>query len=331
MKNLVMGLVKGYSFEQLRPFVASLRETGYDGDVCLFYADTDERTLAALREYGVELVPFKYEPLNLGFKRVYPYAIMNRLLKLPLDFVRPANEIFADLVGLAASARGGDRNVARYRIAARFLNVYCIRFPLYYVHLAQNAGRYANVLISDVRDVIFQRDPFDFDLGDEVCVFLEDDRDRIRDCRFNTNWLKLGFGDGAVEEVGDNLVSCSGVTLGSYRAMMHYLEVMNEHLLRLKSHPNGMDQGVHNYVLYKERLKGVRVFANGRGPVLTMGKTTDRPTRFDERGRVLNDDGTVPGVLHQYDRHVELGRLALDESGGSVRLRPAAPEPAAAR
>ena len=325
MKNLVMGLVKGYSFEQLRPFVASLRETGYDGDVCLFYADTDERTLAALSEYGVELVPFKYEPLNLLSKRVYPYAIMNRLLKLPR-----ANELYAGLVGLAASVRGGDRAVNRYRIAARFLNVYCVRFPLYYVHLAQNAGRYANVLISDVRDVIFQRDPFDFDLGDEVCVFLEDGRDRIRDCRFNTAWLDLGFGPGAVEEVGDNLVSCSGVTLGSYRAMMHYLEVMNEHLMRLKSHPNGMDQGVHNYVLYKERLKGVRVFANGRGPVLTMGKTTDRPTPFDERGRVLNDDGTVPGVLHQYDRHIELGRLALEESGDSYRLRPAAQEPATA-
>jgi hypothetical protein len=326
MKNLVMGLVKGYSFEQLRPFVASLRETGYDGDICLFYADTDERTLASLREYGVELVPFKYKPLNLLFKRVYPYAIMNRLLKLP-----QFNELFAGLVGLAASARGGDRNVARYRIAARFLNVYCIRFPLYYVHLARSAGKYANVLISDVRDVIFQRDPFDFDLGDEVCVFLEDGRDRIRDCRYNTNWLRLGFGDGAVEEVGDNLVSCSGVTLGSYRAMMHYLEVMNEHLLRLKSHPNGMDQGVHNYVLYKQCLKGVRVFANGRGPVLTMGKTADMPTRFDETGRVLNDDGTVPSVLHQYDRHIKLGRLTLEESGDSVRLRPAAPEPAAAR
>ena len=328
MKNLVMGLVKGYSFEQLRPFVASLRETGYDGDICLFYADTDERTLKALGEYGVELVPFKYEPLNLLSKRVYPYAIMNRLLKLPLG-----NELYAGLVGLAASTRGGDRNVERYRIAARFLNVYCIRFPLYYIYLAQHAGEYANVLISDVRDVIFQRDPFDFDLGDEVCVFLEDDRDRIRDCRYNTNWLKLGFGDGAVEEVGDNLVSCSGVTLGSYRAMMHYLEVMNEHLLRLKSHPNGMDQGVHNYVLYKQRLKGVRVFSNGQAPVLTMGKTTDLPTRFDEQGRVLNDDGTVPGVLHQYDRHIELGRFTLDESSGSVRLRPAAVtegEPAAA-
>lgn len=325
MKNLVMGLVKGYSFEQLRPFVASLRETGYDGDICLFYADTDERTLAALREYGVELVPFNYEPLNLLSKRVYPYAIMNRLLKLPR-----ANKLFAGAVGLAAAARGGDRNVNKYRIAARFLNVYCVRFPLYYVHLARNAGKYANVLISDVRDVIFQRDPFDFDLGDEVCVFLEDDRDRIRDCRYNTAWLDLGFGPGAVGEVGDNLVSCSGVTLGSYRAMMHYLEVMNEHLLRLKSHPNGMDQGVHNYVLYKQRLKDARVFANGRAPVLTMGKTTDRPTRFDERGRVLNDDGTVPGVLHQYDRHIELGRLALDESGGSVKLRPAAPEPATA-
>jgi hypothetical protein len=329
MKNLVMGLVKGYSFEQLRPFVASLRATGYSGDICLFYADLDERTVNSLREYGVELVPFKFEPLNLLFKRVHPYAIMNRLLKLPLDFVYPANELFASLVNLAASGKGDERAVAKYRIAAKFMNVYCVRFPLYYIHLARNRGKYANVMITDVRDVIFQRDPFDFDLGDEVCCFLEDPRELIKDCEYNTKWLNLGIGRGAVEEVGDNVVSCSGVTLGSYRAMMHYLEVMNEQMMRLKSHPNGMDQGVHNYVLYKRQLKGVRLFPNGLGPVLTMGKTTDLPTKFDAEGRVLNDDGTIPAVLHQYDRHIELDKLSLEERGDYIRLRPTAvPEPA---
>jgi hypothetical protein len=316
MKNLVMGLVKGYSFEQLRPFVASLRATGYSGDICLFYSDLDRRTVDSLREYGAELVPFKHEPLNLGFKRVYPYAIMNRLLKLP-----PASGLFASLVNLAASGEGDERAVSKYRIAAKFLNVYCIRFPLYYIHLARNRGKYANVMITDVRDVIFQRDPFDFDLGDEVCCFLEDPRELIRDCEYNTKWLNLGIGRGAVEEVGDNVVSCSGVTIGSYRAVMHYLEVMNEQMLRLRSHPNGMDQGVHNYVLYKRQLKGVRLFPNGLGPVLTMGKTTDLETKFDSEGRVLNDDGTVPAVLHQYDRHIELGKLEMKENGGGVELR----------
>lgn len=322
MKNLVLGLVKGYSFEQLRPFVASLRDTGYTGDVCLFYSDLEDETVRSLREYGVELVPFEMSRINLLVKRPYPYALMNRVLKSPLNFLYPMNQLYARLVNFLASRQEGDPYVAKARLAAKILNVYCVRFPLYYVHLAQNRGRYANVMITDVRDVIFQRDPFDFEIGEEdLCCFLEDARTLIKDCAFNTKWLEWGFGPGAVSEVGDNITSCSGVTIGSYRAMMHYLQVMLDQMLLLKSHPNGMDQGVHNYVLYKRLLEGVRLFANGAGPVLTMGKTTDLETRFDEEGRVLNDDGTVAHVLHQYDRHVAHGKLELIEQGDDVRLR----------
>lgn len=321
MKNLVMGLVKGYSFEQLRPFVASLRKTGYEGHVCLFYSELSEDTVRSLREYGVELVPFEMKRVNLLLKRPYPYALMNRVLKSPLNYLYPVNELYAGLVNFLAARRGGDPYVAKARIIANILNVYCVRFPLYYKYLAENAGKYENVMITDVRDVIFQRDPFDFDIGDEVCCFLEDDRTRINECRSNTAWLEQGIGGGALAEVGDNVTSCSGVTVGSYRAMMHYLQVMLDRMLLLKSHPHGMDQGVHNYVLYKRLLKDVRVFRNGRGPVLTMGKTVDLETRFDSEGRVLNDDGSVANVLHQYDRHLELGRLELVEQGGAVRLK----------
>jgi len=36
MIDLVAGYARGYNAEQIRPFLKSLRETGYDGDVLLF-------------------------------------------------------------------------------------------------------------------------------------------------------------------------------------------------------------------------------------------------------------------------------------------------------
>ncbi|MBC8032313.1 MAG: hypothetical protein H7Z16_19675 [Pyrinomonadaceae bacterium] len=321
MKNLVLGLVKGYTFEQIYPFVASLRATDYTGDICLFYSDLDASAVNSLREYDVELIPFTMGTVNLGFKRVYIFSLLQRIYHTPLGRLFPLHRFFAGLVNVAAStSKSGEEYLAKCRLAVKSFNVYCVRFPLYYLYLAQNRGRYAKVMLTDVRDVIFQRDPFDFEFGTELCVFMEDDRQKMQDCPSNSLWLKTGFGEDVLREIGHEIPSCSGTTIGGYQAIMQYLELMIDHMLPLKSHPSGMDQGVHNYLLYKQRLKSVRVFQNRLGPVFTLGKTVDLPTAFDDEGFVLNQDGSVAHVLHQYDRHIERGKLKLDARGGAIRL-----------
>ena len=175
-------------------------------------------------------------------------------------------------------------------------------------------------MLSDVRDVIFQRDPFDFEFADSLCVFLEDDREVMKDCPHNSAWLKTAYGEKTLLELGDNVASCSGVTIGTTAEVMNYLELMVDQMLRLKFHASGMDQGVHNYLLYEEKIENVRLFPNRRGPVFTMGKTVDLPTRFDAEGFVVNENGTVPHVLHQYERHIEHCKLEFDPD--SVRVRP---------
>ena len=321
MKNVVLGLVKGYAFEQIRPFVASLRATDYAGDICLFYSDLDESTVNSLREYDVDMVPFTMGTVNLGFKRIYIFSLLQRISHT-LGVVFPVHRLFAGLVNtLASRSKKGEEYLAKCRIAAKSFNVYCVRFPLYYLYLAQNRGRYANVMLTDVRDVIFQRDPFAFEFGDDLCVFIEDDRQKMEDCPYNSEWLKTGFGEDVLREIGNEIPSCSGTTIGGYQAIMEYLELMVDQMLQLKSHPSGMDQGVHNYLLYKQQLKNVRIFQNRLGPVFTMGKTVDLPTAFDDEGFVLNKDGSIAHVLHQYDRHFELGKLEWSEGLETIKLR----------
>jgi len=320
MKNLVMGLVSGYSFEQLRPFLSSLRSTGYSDDICLFYSNLDDRTVEGLRGFDVDLVPFSLGSTSLIYRRVYNFALLNRLYGSWLNNIYPMHRLFAGLVD-KLSARGSDgERLARTRIAAKTFNVYCVRYPLYYLYLADKRDRYDRVMLTDVRDVIFQRNPFDFEFEDELCVFLEDDRQKMAECPYNSLWLRTGFGESALDEFGKEIASCSGVTIGSYSSVMEYLELMIDHMLKLKAHPGGMDQGVHNYLFYKHKLKNTRVFENRMGPVFTMGKTLDLKTAFDDEGFILNLDGSAAHVLHQYDRHIESGKLKLEQDGEVIKL-----------
>jgi hypothetical protein len=73
-----------------------------------------------------------------------------------------------------------------------------------------------------------------------------------------------------------------------------------------------------NWLYYHGRfgeISKTKTIPWGTGPVLTAGKacmTADRKTgakdllAFDSKGRILNNhDGTIPAVVHQYDRCAE--------------------------
>jgi hypothetical protein len=64
------------------------------------------------------------------------------------------------------------------------------------------------------------------------------------------------------------------------------------------------DQAVHNILVHGGRLSSAAVIPNGYGRILTMGKMSAYRANAD--GTVQNLDGTIPAVLHQWDRHQQL-------------------------
>jgi protein involved in polysaccharide export with SLBB domain len=73
----------------------------------------------------------------------------------------------------------------------------------------------------------------------------------------------------------------------------------------------GGDQGIHNYLLIQKRLPGVTVHPNRHAPVLTMGVMNPGEVRFNAADEVLNENGEVAPVLHQYDRLPEVKQRLL--------------------
>ncbi len=171
---------------------------------------------------------------------------------------------------------------------------------------------YDKLMFADVRDTIFQRDPFSIIDKPGFYAFQEAVPTTIRQCGWNKGWVQDCFGAGMINEIGDQVVSCSGTSLASWSAAMEYVNLMADELSRNPSRceRNGVDQGMHNVWVYaaskNARLKagGIHIFSNERGPIATVQsmKTLHR----DRFGRVVNEAREVVAVVHQYDRSDEL-------------------------
>src|SRR5439155_2364653 len=163
---------------------------------------------------------------------------------------------------------------ATARLMGALSNVEVARYFWFWDYLASRAEGYRNVMLTDVRDVLFLGDPFDFDIGDAVCSFEEDGRLTIGCQTNNRGWLHGAYGQEALDELADRPIVCSGITIGEASAVLDYSRVIVDHLARLSRQFKCMDQGVHNYVLHKGLVPQARLVPNGSGIVLTVGLMT---------------------------------------------------------
>jgi len=305
-KNLILGTIKGYEFNQIKPFLISLKNSGYSGDICLLASEISPKTIEALHQYGVNLYFFNEFSFSLPLLCKKGHWQFNKKIPIHRLFDLDIYRKFARFAFNIPTLFGDNKNkyLIQSRIAHRFLFVMSSRYLLYYLYLSEYGKNYSKIMLTDVRDVLFQRNPFDFDFDDCLCCFLEDKGKTISECWVHTEWIGQGFGDSALREIGDRMISCAGTTIGTRDYIMLYLEAMIAYLLKLQYHPSsGVDQGVHNYIIHKGLIKNVRFFENHYGPILTMMSVKENQLCFNNSGFLINEDGSVINVLHQYDRH----------------------------
>jgi hypothetical protein len=86
--------------------------------------------------------------------------------------------------------------------------------------------------------------------------------------------------------------------------MMAYLSEMIAGIIWRRRPMGPLDQGVHNALFHGGRLADSRVIPNEYGRVLTLGLMSS--PHVNEEGYLVNADGSLPAVVHQWDRHPEL-------------------------
>jgi hypothetical protein len=193
------------------------------------------------------------------------------------------------------------------RLASQRMHAQSSRYFSYLDFLARNGASYANVMISDLRDVVFQSDPFEAPLPADI-VFAQE-RCLLGESPVNLHWIADAYGAAVAHNLRDCLVSCSGTTFASVCGMLRYLVAMTTELSGLADRDvllaRGIDQGIHNYLVRMRPLRDAWCDPTD-SLVATMHYVSDEAIQTTPDG-ILIDGRRVP-VVHQWERN----RITLD-------------------
>lgn len=197
--------------------------------------------------------------------------------------------------------------VARFAVYAQFL---------------QGRPEIRQAVITDVRDVVFQSDPFK-DTSDALQFFIEAEDRPLSDHAFNLKHLQALFGEGMARDLGRRPCVCVGVVAGPAEDILRFCRAV----LLLCAIPRssvggafGADQAACNVIAHLNLVGGE--IRQNYGRVATIGLTA--PERLGlQDGLILNPDGDASPIVHQYDR---IPRLAAQvEARWGVPAAAAAP------
>jgi hypothetical protein len=174
------------------------------------------------------------------------------------------------------------------------------RYILYKRFIEQEDG-IGQIMLTDVRDVIFQGNPFTLCNTDNLYCFEEDKSMTLANCHYNSKWIRQAYGKNVLAQIGHNPIICSGVTIGNYNKVLQYLEILIKELAAVPP-VWGIDQGVHNVLIRSEKVSHAVICPNECGSVYTMAYVKPGSVKVNKDGFIINESG-MPCVIHQYDRH----------------------------
>jgi hypothetical protein len=192
------------------------------------------------------------------------------------------------------------------------------RFFAYFDYLREqwdSGAIFSQILLTDVRDVIFQKALFGTPC-EELEFYLEGSShigapSLIGEDRFTSRWLEIACGEQVLETLLSRTVSCAGTVSGRALGIFGYLAQMQLLAMGLSevalSTKWGIDQALHNYILYTGLTRSVSSKPNF-ARVATLGVIHGNTLTCDAKGRIVNPNGQISEIAHQWDRHRHLAK-----------------------
>jgi hypothetical protein len=188
-----------------------------------------------------------------------------------------------------------------------------------------------HVLLTDVRDVVFQAPPF-VPAPQRLETFVEYEVGTLGDHSFNMKYLRALAGEAMAQAVADKPCLCVGTVMGPRAEVLRFLRTV----MMLAAIPRseiggafGTDQAACNLAVHRGLIEA-EIVPNYRR-VATLGMTPSASLTFQD-GKVVNPDGSTSAIVHQHDRHPHLADPVHDLWGaGSVRQERVQPKTAADR
>jgi hypothetical protein len=258
-KDLIIGAYTKYKFDLLKPWINSIKETGFDGDIVLIAVDTDAHTVEQIQECDVKVVKAKNE---------------NNMM------------------------------------------IHMLRFLHIYNYLKLNPD-YRYVITTDVRDVIFQKNPSEylqkFFGSKDKGIIAQSEAIKIKDEAWNRDNIIKNFGQYFYSDVCESPVYNVGVLAGT----TEYIKDLCWTLFQMSSNrPDWVaDQAAYNMILNYMPWSNVAVKLELSDSWAINAHVTNKPDQMKEFGPYLleerptmkdgvvyNSQGKPFVIVHQYDR-----------------------------
>jgi hypothetical protein len=275
----------------------------------------------ALAPQPVTTVPTVTGDVVLGYATGYDVADI-------ASFVRSLRAVFAGTVALVVDDRpelnaflAGHDVLAIHPETLPGWRPHAVmeRFAAFDRLLSQWPGA-RHVLLTDVRDVIFQAAPFE-PAPARLETFVEFEDGVLGDHAFNMKYLRAVGGDDLAEAVADKPCVCVGTVMGPRDAIVRFCRTV----LMLAAVPRselggafGADQAACNLAVHLGLVEAE--IRPNYGRVATLGLTRSE-TLGVSGGRVINPDGGWSAIVHQHDRHPALATAVHERWGGGLEHR----------
>jgi hypothetical protein len=191
------------------------------------------------------------------------------------------------------------------------------RFFAYFEYLCErwNSGSVFNqILLTDVRDVIFQKPLFGIPC-DELEFHFEGTAITNEKNNFTARWIELACGKEALQALSSKPVYCAGTVCGRAIGIFDYLAQIQLLALGLSEAARstwwGIDQGLHNYIFHMGLIRGATAKPNF-ARVATLGAVQGSTLTCDAKGRIVNPTGDISEIAHHWDRHRHLAKNICD-------------------
>ena len=259
--------LNGYSKKVYERFAGSLFDTGFDGRLYLFVHDQDLVTLSQLDQDLLDKVSVVVCPDHMN---------------------------------------STDGEVRRGSSESESIHRQNFRYLLYLGFLQQNKqpkNEYS--FFCDSRDLLFQKNPNEYILAEDIDMVVFQEDVVIKNCPFNMSFykdVKSCIPNGNFDYISQKAI-CSGTTLVKNSSLHAYITMFCKTMMDtgLNSKPY-MDQGLHNYLFYNNLYDcKIKVLTNDDNFVNTIG-VKEATKAINSSGEIVNRNNDVSYIVHQYDR-----------------------------
>jgi len=284
MNTILTSTSSGLDADAIEPFFYSLRLSGYQDDVVVFASRISGECRALLQKYRATVIDFDYRGMPIlrsRSRRLFWYLKM--------------------ILGYYGSHRWSEKDF-------RYLIINCSRFFCYRQYLSGLPNKPGFVLMADIRDIVFQRDPFSFPFQPGLSVTTECRKIIQSRGAIKQLWETVGWRE-TWQLARRDIVNC-GTIVADFDTTMKYLDLLTSYFNRsfFWSLIEGIDQAMHTYFVHKQLLAPIHYYYNWNGPFLTLDSEVVLPQHKNREGLLCNQDGSVIPLVHQYDRIKELYR-----------------------